>query len=113
MTVYTGDIKAAISFLQSTVDATPDFEKLSATDAATLKLAAQQLQEQLSSAIATQDADTSPGGLSGAALAAPGAFPLDTAQALLSSIANSAQQSVLLSIQGYVGRVQINLGVAG
>jgi hypothetical protein len=113
MTVYTGDIKAAIGFLAAQIAATPDFDQLSATDKATLQLAAQQLQDRLSGAIAALDADTAPGGLSGPPLAPSGAFPLDTAAALLAAIANSEQQATLIALKGFTGRLQLNLGAAG
>lgn len=110
MTVYTGDIKSAITFLSTTVTAAGDLDTADATTRATIKKATETLKGAIQTAIATLDADTSAGGLSGAPIANGGDFPIDIASRLMSAIANSEQMSVLLLALGYVGRIQLSLG---
>lgn len=110
MTVYTGDIKSAITFLSTTVNAAGDLDRADAVTRATINKATQELQSALSAATATLDADASKGGLSGAPIATAGDFPPDIVTALGAAIANSTQMATLQNCIGYVGRVQLSLG---
>ena len=109
MTVYTGDINAALTFLTTTVAAVPNLAQTDVTTRATLRVAASSLSARLAEAITLLDGQITPGGLSGPDYALSGSFPINSVAGLTASISNCEQMARLLDMAGYAGRLSLNL----
>ena len=113
MTVYTGDVTAALAFLQTTVNAAGDLHTTDALTRATLSRASSALAARLDDAAGILDPQISQTGAGGLATVTAGAFAPDTAAALLAQIGNLTQAAALHAMRGYAGRVMLNLAEAG
>lgn len=101
MTVFVDDIKAAIGFLISTVDAAGELERASPMEKATVAASARALSSRINAAIGELDGSITE------TFAASGDFPPAIAKKLLNTIDDMEQLSTLLTMKGYVGRVQL------
>lgn len=113
MTIYTGHIVAAATFLRELVDDIGDLEQASTGEIAELKKASRTLKGALSVAVTSADSQIGSDGAGGFALLVPGAFPLDVLPVITGQLANLEQMDVLLDTLGYAGRVLLNSEQAG
>jgi hypothetical protein len=113
MTIYTGHIVEAVTFLQEAVEDVGDLEAAGSYDLAVLRKASQTLRDATDVAIASLDPQIGSGGSGGLAEAVEGVFAPDLARIVGEQLASIEQQEKLVDLRGYAGRVLINIEQAG
>lgn len=113
MTIYTGHIVEAASFLQEAVEDVGDLEAAGQHDLAVIQKASQGLKDAVDAAVGSLDPQIGSDGAGGLATAVSGAFAPDTATMVQDQLANLVQQAALVDLRGYAGRVLINIKQAG